>query len=473
MQKILQNSTIDLLNMLAKKEISAYELMQMHIDHIRKLNPLINAVEQMHAEEALAQASLADQRLARGEKLGKLHGLPVSIKDSMHVKGFKISRGSKIFYGPVSERDATVVKRLKDAGAIVLAVTNVPELLMRYETDNLIYGRTNNPYDLTRTPGGSSGGEAALIAACGSPLGIGSDFGGSLRVPAHNCGIATLKPTLTSIPATGNFPFDNYGQILDFATMGPMARYIKDISYVLPLLTGPDGYDPFTPPFQSMDPQQIDIKQLRIAYFSNDGLVDIDQDTEKTLQNVIQSLTGEVASIKYHQPELLKNARRLHLDITFFGDENGKGLINFFKNLSSADISPFMQQNIATAKSHHLSITELRKRLAEVTPFRFQFMREYYDFDIIICPVSTHAADLHGQSHFEDFSYSQLFSITGWPVAIVRCGTSKEGLPIAVQIAAKPWHDHLALAIAQYLENELGGWQMPKLQLSSNPSIVG
>jgi amidase len=226
-----------------ERAISSAELIEAHVEQIYKVNPAINAVVELLADVARVEAAAADAKLARGEACGPLHGVPVSIKDSIDVRGTKCTAGTlgRKNAAP-AERDATLVARLRSAGAIPIAKTNLPDLLFAFESDNLIYGRTNNPYDLTRTAGGSSGGESALIAACGSPLGLGSDAAGSVRVPAGFCGIASIKPTSGRLPRTGHVPPAG-GWIEALWQIGPMARYTEDLVLAMQLLAGEDGVD--------------------------------------------------------------------------------------------------------------------------------------------------------------------------------------------------------------------------------------
>src|SRR4051812_34944461 len=211
------------------REISSSQLMTAHLYQIERLNPTVNAVVNLLSDTALASAKEADRKLASGESVGPLHGVPFSIKDSIDVRGTGCTAGTLgRKNSPAAEHDATVVARLRAAGGIPLAKTNLPDLLFAYESDNLIYGRTNNPYDATRTAGGSSGGEAALIAGSGSPLGLGSDAAGSVRIPAHFCGIASIKPTSGRLPRTGHTPPPG-GWVEALWQIGPMARRVEDL----------------------------------------------------------------------------------------------------------------------------------------------------------------------------------------------------------------------------------------------------
>src|SRR5438309_9714304 len=224
------------------RKISPVELVEAHLRKIKKLNPVLNAFVQVDAEGALRQAHEAEKAVKQGTNLGPLHGVPISIKSSIEVAGFRCEAGTKLRQGMVVSQDAPLVSRLRDAGAIILGTTNTPELLMAWETDNLLYGRTNNPWDLTRTPGGSSGGEAAAIASGLSAGGAGSDGGGSIRVPAHFCGICGLKPTPGRIPSTGHFPKAG-GPFAFLGVVGPMARTVGDLKVLFEVMQGPDDGD--------------------------------------------------------------------------------------------------------------------------------------------------------------------------------------------------------------------------------------
>jgi amidase len=233
---VLEQSAVKMAKSIRDGEISSVELVKAHVEWIEQVNPAINAVVELMAESALAAARAADARMAAGEQCGPLQGIPFSIKDSIDVRGTRCTAGTlgRKDAAPAAE-DAVLVKRLREAGGIPIAKTNLPDLLFAFESDNLIYGRTNNPYDLNRTAGGSSGGESALIAACGSPLGLGSDAAGSVRVPAAFCGIASIKPTSGRLPRTGHVPPPG-GWIEALWQIGPMARWTEDLVLAMKLL---------------------------------------------------------------------------------------------------------------------------------------------------------------------------------------------------------------------------------------------
>ena len=225
-----------------EKKISAVELVNAHLAKIDRLNPKLNAFVHVDPERVRRESHDADAALNGGKPLGPLHGVPISIKSSLDVAGLRCEAGTRLRAGHIATQDAPLVVRLRNAGAIVLGVTNTPELLMAWETDNVLYGRTNSPWDLERTPGGSSGGEAAAIAAGMSPGGVGSDGGGSIRVPAHFSGICGLKPTPGRIPATGHFPASG-GPFALIGVVGPMARTVADVKVMFEVMQGPDDGD--------------------------------------------------------------------------------------------------------------------------------------------------------------------------------------------------------------------------------------
>src|SRR3954453_10396406 len=236
-------SATEMARLIARGDLSPVELVDAHLERIDALNPVLNAFVFVDVEGARRQARVAEAAVLRGDTLGPLHGIPISIKSSVSVAGMPWETGSPFRRGVRGERDATLVRRARDAGAFVLGVTNVAEQLMAWETDNALYGRTNSPWDLARTPGGSSGGESAAIAAGLSAGGVGSDGGGSIRVPAHFTGIVGLKPTPGRVPATGHFPPCG-GPFALTGVVGPIARTVDDVSLLLSVMAGPDIGDP-------------------------------------------------------------------------------------------------------------------------------------------------------------------------------------------------------------------------------------
>lgn len=265
MDELIYRSARSIAKAIRDKEVSSAEVVEAFLKRIEEVNPKLNAVVQLAADRARAEAREADEALSRGESKGPLHGVPITLKDSLDTEGVISTGGTKGRASFVPEQDATVTARLRGAGAILLGKTNTPELTLAGETANLIYGRTNNPYDLSRMPGGSSGGAGAIIASGGSPLDMGSDTGGSVRLPAHFCGIAGIKPTSGRVPRTGHIVPFGMGALDSLTQIGPMARYVEDLALALPIISGPDWRDPAIVPMPLGDPGAIDLKSLRVA----------------------------------------------------------------------------------------------------------------------------------------------------------------------------------------------------------------
>ena len=456
MDAILSLSAPNIIEKIKGKEFTSVEVSSAFINRIAQINPLINAIHQWDAQRILEDARLADQAILSGWPIGKLHGLPITIKDTCHVKGFTISKGCVGLFKSRSTYDSTVVSRLKSAGAIILGITNTPELLLSYETDNLLYGRTNNPYDQTRTSGGSSGGEAAIISAGGSPAGIGSDAGGSIRQPAHYCGICAHKPTQGLLPLTGNFPMDGVGIGASLLSMGPMAKYVEDLILLMGVISGADDIDPNSPPVLFKNPQQVDLGSLKVAYFYDNptGTPPCD-DTINTMNNVVNFLRPIVLNIQEDYPKELNNIYRLHLETFMFGGDGGQTILDLFNSLGQQEISPLTKEFLALASNTYFSTTELRKRLVEVEQFKYNMQKFMVNYDVIISPVTATAARPHGETfvNIRDVGYIVAHNLTGWPATVVPCGYDKNGLPIGLQIAAKKWHDHVSLAVGLAIQN--------------------
>lgn len=456
-------SAINLSQLIKEKKISCVELIQTYLDRIQQINPKLNALVQLTEPEiALKKAFEADEKIAKKQTLGPLQGLPITIKDCCKVQNFTISKGSK-GYNIIAKEDATAVARLKAAGGIILGISNVPEFNIAYETDNDRYGTTLNPYDLDRTPGGSSGGEAAILAAGGSVLGLGTDGAGSIRQPAHNTGIVGLKPTRGLIPNSGNVPSDGRGILRPLATYGPMARFVDDIALTLPLLAGPDYSDPDVMPIPIRKP--IRCKDLRIAFYTDNGIVSPDQATIQTINQVVDALKTEIHQIEYQCPPHLEELYFLITEIFILGGDKGLGLKYLLNHLGIKKPSYLVKEFLAITRQCEFSITELHQRFRRVDELRISLEKFFFPYDAIICPVAATPAKLLGRSFIEghDFSYLSIYNLTGWPVLTLRCGTCPQGLPIGIQIVAKSWHDDIALMIGKKLEYLLGGWQKPTL----------
>lgn len=455
----------ELVSLMTTRRVSCREVVGAHLERIDAVNPALNAlVEATDPQQCLAAADEADNRVARGAPLGRVHGLPVVVKDVMHVAGLKCSGGSPVLQGR-ADSDATAVARLRGEGAIVLGLTNVPEMGRGGESNNNLYGRTNNPFDLSRTPGGSSGGSAALVSAGGAALSVGSDGGGSIRQPCHNTGIAGLKPTHGRIPRTGSVFGDALGIFGPFICYGPLARSVADLHLALSIMNGPDLRDPYAVPAPLGRPDDVDIASLRVATYLDDGISPPDEDVAAVVGDAVQALTGVVGVMEHNSPPCLHRTMELLWESVFLGGDRGQGFEADLAAIGAGDPSEELAEFLKQARLVDFSLSDARSRLTDIDTYRIEMLEFMADYDVILGPVMPTAAKPHhhGLVEISDFSHLMAHNLTGWPSAVVRCGTSKEGLPIGVQIVARPWQDATALAIAGRLEAVFGGWRPPPL----------
>jgi Asp-tRNA(Asn)/Glu-tRNA(Gln) amidotransferase A subunit family amidase len=462
-------SAVAMAAQIRQRELSPVELVEAHLARIEKLNPKLNAFVQVDAEGARRQARAAEDAVSH-EKLGPLHGVPISIKSSIEVNRMRCEAGSKLRAGLVATQDAPLVSRLRNAGAIILGTTNAPELLMAWETDNLLYGRTNNPWDLSRTPGGSSGGEAAAIAAGCSAGGVGSDGGGSIRVPAHFSGICGLKPTPGRIPATGHFP-TSVGPFALLGVVGPMARTAADLKVLFEVMQGPDDGDPSAAPVPVRWPDRGDLKKLRVGYFEDDGRTPVTAETRAAVRAAAEALKRAGFVVEPFRPEGLEQARQLWW--LFFGIAGGM-LLRPMTQGREAGLSPILKQHLSrvAAEPSHTGQTLLDTWIMR-DELRMQVFSQMREYPVLLCPVASVPAFRHGErswnvdgktvEYLDAWSYTEWFNLLGTPAVAVPFGRSNQGLPIGVQIVARPWQEELVLAVAAELEAQRGVWQRPQM----------
>ncbi len=422
-------SAVSMAERIRRKELSPVELVESHLSRIQELNPKLNAFVQVDAERARRQARVAEAAVGNAEELGPLHGVPISIKSSIEVAGLRRESGSKLRAGFVAPQDAPMVSRLRQAGAIILGVTNTPEMLMAWETDNLLYGRTNNPWDLERTPGGSSGGEAAAIAAGMSTGGVGSDGGGSIRVPAHFSGICGLKPTPGRIPATGHFPA-SAGPFALLGVVGPMARTVADLKVLFEVMQGPDDGDPSAAPVPMRWPEKDDLKRIHIGYFEDDGRTPVTLETRAAVRTAAEGLQRAGFQVEPFRPEGLELARQLWWKI--FGVAGGMLLSPIMQGHES-EISPLLRQFsswVAAEPSH--TGESLLDTWVQRDVVRMQILAQMRKYPVLLCPVAAIPAFRHGERswqvegktvpYLDAWSYTEWFNLLGTPAAAVRVG---------------------------------------------------
>lgn len=452
------------------KEISPVEVARLHLDRIERLNAKLNAFVDYKPELILKQASAAEAAIQRGDELGPLHGIPLSIKSSIDVAGHRCEAGTRLRAGYIADSDAPLVARLRAAGAIILGVTNAPELLMAWETDNVLYGRTNNPWDLTRTAGGSSGGEAAAVASGLSAGGVGSDGGGSIREPAHFCGICGLKPTPGRIPSTGHFPKSG-GPFALLGVVGPMARTVRDLQLLFEAMAGADDGDPCSAPVHLRTIDESALKAVKIGFFEDDGRTPVTADTRSLVTRAASLLSQGGFQVNSFRPEGLEEARQLWWK--FFGTAGGMILGPMVRG-HEKELSPTFREFFlwTSAEPAHSGDSLLAAWLAR-DEVREKFLYQMRQYPVLICPTAAIPAFRHGErewpvegktvKYLDAWSYCEWFNLLGFPAVVVPMGFSAEGLPIGVQIVGRPWEEELVLAVAFILECVRGEWTAPKL----------
>lgn len=473
MDELVYSSLIEMTAMVRAGKISPVELINVHLERIERLNPKLNAFTTVDSERARLQARAAEAAVSsRSSKdsLGALHGVPITIKSSIDVAGLPCECGSRLRRGFIPAVDATLVARLRAAGAVILGNTNVPEFLMAYETDNLLYGRTNSPWDLARTPGGSSGGEAAAIAAGCSAGGVGSDGGGSVRIPAHYVGISGLKPTPGRIPSTGQFP-PSAGPFVQLGVVGPMARTVRDVARLFEVMAGPDPGDPASAPVQLRRWSEDEIRNLRVAYFEDDGVTPVTAETAVAVRAAADALRQQGFQVEAWRPENLERVWQLWWNL--FGRGIQMAMAPMLDG-REAELSPLFQEFRGwVAAEKPLSAADLLNTLLMRDALRGALLAKMEKFPILLCPVCAIPAYKHGErnwivagrkvEYLKAMSYSQWFNLLGNPAAVVPIGKSPEGLPIAVQIVGRPWEEEAVLAVAAMIEEACGGFRRPPI----------
>ena len=466
--EIIFVSATRLANLIREKKVSALEAVRAFIARIEKVNPRLNAVVQTCFERALQEAKEADELLVRGQTKGPLHGVPMTIKDSIDTAGVITTGGTVGRMHYVPGKDATVVARLRAAGAILLGKTNTPEFTLAGggiagvgTTANIIYGISRNPYDPTRSTSGSSGGAGAIVAAGGAAFDIGSDWGGSIRGPAHANGIAGIKPTSGRVPRTGHIV--DYGGVFDsWQQLGPLARRVEDLILILPLIIGPDFRDAGIIPVPWNDPNRVEVSKLRVAFYPENGIAETTQETKETVRRAARHLEEAGCRVKEDYPR----------DLVMEMEEVRAKLVradgwSYLKRLADRWGTKAPSATIVERlKEEPLLTAEYTELLEQQDDARRKLLWWVKNYDVVLCPVAGKPAPpinlgAEASRRGPGVSYTGLYNSTGWPAGVVRAGTSPEGLPIGVQVVAQPWRDDVVLAVCRHLESKTGGWQKP------------
>src|SRR5271165_2743965 len=458
MCKIIFETIAEIVAGIRGKKFSPLEVVEAHLERVAEVQPNLNAFVHVDAEGALRQACAAEAAVVRGDALGPLHGVPLTIKSCMDVAGWPAAAGSLLRKDYVATADAPLVARLRAAGAILLGYTNTPEYLMAYETDNSLNGKTSNPWSLERSAGGSSGGEAAAIASGCSAGGVGSDGGGSIRVPAHFCGICGLKPTPGRIPVTGHFP-EGGGAFAWIGVVGPMARTVADVRALFGVMAGPAAGDALSAPVPVQVVTEKDVRGLRVGILESEALGMVTPETTAAVERAAKILSEQGFNVE--KKSLSGLDRAIEVWWYFFGpviaDSIRKGAAGH-----EAELSPMLREyvELATAETA-LTYDGFLNACAERDRLRWDIVRQMEDVRILLLPVSAGPAFRHGEGNWRNgekenyrdtMRYSQWLNLAGFPGVTVPLGKSREGLPIGVQVIGRPYEEELILAVAAAIE---------------------
>lgn len=450
MTELVRKPLTKIAEMIRSRIVSPVEVAEAHLERIAELNPQLNAIVTL-APNLLDRAREAEAAIVKSKNLGSLHGVPVTIKDTIETSGLRTTSGSKIRASFVPTHDAPAVARLKAAGAIILGKTNAAEMAMDYTADNPVFGRTNHPLDASLTPGGSSGGEAAAIASFMSPGGLGSDLAGSIRIPAHFCGITGLKPTTGRVPGEMQFP-PSSGPYSLGAVIGPLARTVADLRQLFRVLAADESEKGFEL-----------ARGLRVAWYTDDGVAPVTEETAEAVATAASTLRAAGFITEECRPPNIENSNSLWLRVfsrasvvqlrnVYKGRENEGGSFVSWRLKTADDIPvPTIDEYIAGWMERDRQRAELLKWM-ETTP-------------IFVCPVGATPAYKHDTlklavngrtiGTFRAFSYSQAFNVFDLPVVTIPVGKSKEGLPIGVQIVGRPFAEETVLLVAELIERTL------------------
>lgn len=459
MDELLDQPVRNLAEAIRDGQITSKEMVRAFLDRIEKANPRINALVYSTAEAALKHARNADVELKKGNLMGPLHGVPFTIKDSLDTKDAITTWGTKGRADFRPGADASCVARLRDAGGILLGKTNTPEFTLFFETDNLVYGRTCNPYDVTRTTGGSSGGAAALLACNATPFDIGTDTGGSIRLPAHFSGVCGIKPTTGRVPCTGN-ALPTSGLLAPLTQVGPMGRFVDDLAYLLPIISGPDLMDHATVACELKDYREVDLKSLKIGFHSDNGIKTPSAEITDNLNQVIDLFRDHGWNPQEVRPTGIEMAN--FITTRLFAADGGLMVENLLDDSRTEEVTAYIQNYLAAQQASSIDNRDFAQLISLWHNYQSSMLEYFISHDVLICPVNADVAVPHNTTDdLSGYTYTSAFNLTGWPGAVVRTGTSPTGLPIGTQIISSPFREDIALAVAHWLEHHSGEFPGP------------
>jgi Asp-tRNA(Asn)/Glu-tRNA(Gln) amidotransferase A subunit family amidase len=455
--------------------VSPVEAAESYLRRIEGVNPRLNAVVAF-APDALDSARAAERAVERGEARGALHGVPLTVKDTVDVKGLPASCGSRVRAGFVPEEDAPAVARLRAAGAVILGKTNCPEFALDYTSENPVHGRTNNPHDLARTPGGSSGGCAAAVAACMTAGSLGSDLAGSVRIPAHFCGVFGLKPTAGRVPGGGQLPPSSGLHSLG-STLGPLARTVEDLRLFFRVLTGRTSaseFDGETARVADMSGEDAGrLRGLRVAFYTDAGAVPVTAETRSAVGEAARALADAGAEVFEAVPPGVEGATETWLSLFEYATQRFvRRMYEGREDEAGRAARVILERG---ARWGAPALEDVLKAWEERDRVRASLQRWMEDVPLFVAPVGAVPAfrheefgrlELEGRSvpTFRAFSYAHAANVFDLPAVSVPAGVTPSGLPVGVQIVGRPHEEALVLAAARELEEALGGWRPPPAQ---------
>lgn len=505
-QDLTRTSAVELQRLIASREVSARECVEAHVRRIEEVDARLNAVVLKRFEQALVEADEVDNALARGATPRALEGVPFTVKESFDVAGLPTTMGLSARAKVLAEKDSPTVARLRAAGAILLGKTNVPQLLMINEADNPVYGRTNNPWNVERATGGSSGGCAAAVAAHCAPFSIGSDIGGSVRLPAHACGVHSLKPTSRRLTLEGHtviFP----NQTAVVAQPGPLARRVEDVRLVYELLAREGQHDSDVTPAPVRDSSELSIENLRVGFYTDNGVMRPAPSIRRAVEEAARALAARGAHVEEWTPPDVSEAWGVFQEL-MFSDGMADARLQLkgsrrdwritiitlsgmwpraLRRVGAWEMSLLGQKHWAEALRHvgRRSHEEYERCAERQRRYREKFFTAWdaRGLDAVVCPVEALPAYTHGASIFvaDSLSHTSLYNFLGAPAGVVaatrvRAGEESDrapsfdvaeriarkiergsaGLPVGVQIAARHWREDIVLKVMSALEEHFG-----------------
>lgn len=483
MNPLLTMPAIEIARLIREREVTITEVIETYIDRIEQVNPHLNAVVRTTFDGAREVAARRDRLLREGkvnlDELPPFYGVPCTLKEYFNIKGLPATAGLKRRINEIGQDNAPLVMRMKDAGFILLGITNVPEGMTWFETYNKVYGRTSNAYSIHHTPGGSTGGEAAIIGAAGSPIGIGGDIGGSVRQPAFFNGICAHKSTGGTVPGTGTWPYVK-GQLSRYKQCGPIARSMADIKAIMPLLAGPDGIDQSVDAPEWGTPPAYKPEDITVYWFDTNNVIGLSNDMQESIEATAKGLAAKGYKVEFWRPQ--NTERTFEMWTNALEHAGGPKFIDTLADFKEP-VNLFQQWlKWPLRKSDHIfpclalatleaGISRFPKYGQKMANLRLEMREEVEgklgDNGVLVFPTFHRTAPKHGVDcivHFLGFTYCAMVNPMELPATAVPTGFGRNGLPLGVQAVAKRHNDHLTIHMATEIEGIFGGWKPGPIQ---------